>query len=117
MSLLSGTAYCNRTRKGCQTLCTGNGFPRTYCGARNRYICRRLLLGFASVFQHANGVLNFVSGYSGGDKSTVNHDTVSGGRAGHAVAVQVTYDPKVVCYGKLLRIYFSAAHGPTTLNR
>ena len=73
--------------------------------------------GVQGVFQHTNGVLNAVSGYSGGDKSSANYDTVSGGRTGHAEAVQVTYDPKVVSYGKLLQIYFSVAHDPTTLNR
>lgn len=62
-------------------------------------------------------MLNIVSGYSSGDKSTANYDTVSGGRTGHVVAEQVTYDPKVVSCGKLLRIYFSVTHGPTTLNR
>ena len=73
--------------------------------------------GVQGVFQHTNGVLNAVSGYAGGDKSTANYDTVSGGRTGHAEAVQITYDPKVVSYGKLLQIYFSVAHDPTTLNR
>ena len=36
---------------------------------------------------------------------------------GHAEAVQITYDPKVISYGKLLQIFFSVAHNPTELNR
>ena len=72
--------------------------------------------GVQGVFQHTNGVLNAVSGYSGGEKSTANYDTVSAGRSGHAEAVQITYDPKLITYGKLLQIYFSVAHDPTTLN-
>ena len=73
--------------------------------------------GVQAVFQHTKGVLNAVSGYAGGDKASANYDTVSSGRTGHAEAVQVSYDPKQISYGKLLQIYFSVAHDPTQLNR
>lgn len=73
--------------------------------------------GVQAVFQHTKGVLNAVSGYSGGDKSTAKYELIGSGRTGHAEAVQITYDPKQVTYGKLLQIYFSVAHDPTTLNR
>jgi peptide-methionine (S)-S-oxide reductase len=73
--------------------------------------------GVQAVFQHTKGVLNAVSGYAGGDKATANYDTVSSGRTGHAEAVQVSYDPKQISYGKLLQIYFSVAHDPTQVNR
>jgi peptide-methionine (S)-S-oxide reductase len=69
------------------------------------------------VFQHTKGVLNAVSGYAGGDKSTASYDMIGSGRTGHAESVQITYDPKQISYGKLLQIYFSIAHDPTTLNR
>jgi peptide-methionine (S)-S-oxide reductase len=54
---------------------------------------------------------------AGGEKSTATYAQIGSGRTGHAESVQVTYDPKVVSYGKLLQIYFSVAHDPTTLNR
>lgn len=73
--------------------------------------------GVQGVFQHTKGVLNAVSGYAGGDKSTAHYEMVGSGRTGHAESVQVTYDPKQVSYGTLLQIYFSVAHDPTTLNR
>ncbi len=73
--------------------------------------------GVQGVFQHTKGVLNAVSGYAGGDKSTASYDVVGSGRTGHAESVQITYDPKQISYGKLLQIYFSVAHDPTTLNR
>jgi peptide-methionine (S)-S-oxide reductase len=73
--------------------------------------------GVQAVFQHTRGVLSAVSGYSGGDKSTAKYELIGSGRTGHAEAVQVTFDPKQVSYGKLLQIYFSVAHDPTTLNR
>jgi peptide-methionine (S)-S-oxide reductase len=73
--------------------------------------------GVQAVFQHTNGVLNAVSGYAGGDKSTAKYELIGSGMTGHAESVQVTYDPKIVSYGRLLQIYFSVAHDPTTLNR
>ena len=73
--------------------------------------------GVQAVFQHTQGVLNAVSGYAGGDKATASYEMTSSGRTGHAESVQITYDPKQISYGKLLQIYFSVAHDPTTLNR
>jgi peptide-methionine (S)-S-oxide reductase len=73
--------------------------------------------GVQAVFQHTKGVLNAVSGYSGGDKNTAQYETVGSGMTGHAEAVQITYDPKQVSYGKLLQIFFSVAHDPTQYNR
>ena len=73
--------------------------------------------GVQAVFQHTAGVLNAVSGYAGGAKETANYTMVTSGQTGHAEAVQVTYDPRQVSYGKLLQIFFSVAHDPTQLNR
>ncbi|WP_425197147.1 peptide-methionine (S)-S-oxide reductase MsrA [Polaromonas sp.] len=73
--------------------------------------------GVQAVFQHTRGVLSAVSGYAGGDKASARYSMIGSGRTGHAEAVQITYDPKLVSYGKLLQIYFSVAHDPTQLNR
>jgi peptide-methionine (S)-S-oxide reductase len=72
--------------------------------------------GVQGVFQHIKGVNNAVSGYAGGAKDTASYETVSGGKTGHAEAVEVTFDPSQVSYGKLLQVYFSVAHNPTQLN-
>jgi peptide-methionine (S)-S-oxide reductase len=73
--------------------------------------------GVQAVFQHLNGVQQAVSGYAGGDRATADYETVSGGQTGHAESVQVTFDPGVVSYGEILRVFFSVAHDPTQLNR
>ncbi len=57
------------------------------------------------------------SGYAGDDQGTAHYELVGSGRTGHAESVQITYDPKQVSFGTLLRIHFSVAHDPTTLNR
>ena len=69
------------------------------------------------VFQHTAGVLNAVSGYSGGSKATANYTMIGTGTTGHAEAVEIKYDPKKISYGKLLQIFFSVVHDPTQLNR
>jgi peptide-methionine (S)-S-oxide reductase len=73
--------------------------------------------GVQGVFQHTAGVVNAVSGYAGGNKSTAKYDVVSTGTTGHAESVEIKYDPKRISYGKILQIYFSVAHDPTQLNR
>ncbi|THD63109.1 MAG: peptide-methionine (S)-S-oxide reductase MsrA [Bradyrhizobium sp.] len=73
--------------------------------------------GVQGVFQHTAGVVNAVSGYAGGNKSTARYDIVSTGSTGHAESVEIKYDPKKISYGKILQIFFSVAHNPTELNR
>ncbi|KAB0677769.1 peptide-methionine (S)-S-oxide reductase MsrA [Aureimonas leprariae] len=72
--------------------------------------------GVQGVFQHVKGVTSAVSGYAGGETKDPSYEAVSTGTTGHAETVKITFDPKVVSYGELLRIYFSVAHDPTTLN-
>lgn len=73
--------------------------------------------GQQGVFAHVKGVTKVVSGYSGGARETADYDQVSSGRTGHAESVQITFNPKEVSFGTLLRIYFSVAHDPTEVNR
>ena len=70
-----------------------------------------------AVFEIIEGVDDVISGYAGGTKETAKYDIVSTGRTGHAEAVLITHDPKRMSYGQLLKIFFSVAHDPTTLNR
>lgn len=73
--------------------------------------------GVEGVFSHVKGVKLVKPGYTGGPRSqSVTYDKVSTGRTGFAEAVRVTYDPKTVSYGTLMRIFFSVITDPTTLN-
>ena len=73
--------------------------------------------GVQSVFQRVKGVEKTVVGYSGGDAATANYRTVCGEGTGHAEAIEIVFDPAVVSYGTLLRVFFSVVHDPTQLNR
>lgn len=69
-----------------------------------------------AIFERVEGVTSSVSGYAGGSEENPTYKDVSYGRTGHAEAVQIIYDPKVVSYAKLLEVFF-ATHDPTQLNR
>ena len=73
--------------------------------------------GVQGVFQHVDGVTSAVSGYAGGAQDAAQYETVSTGRTGHAESVRITFDPRRISYGRLLRIFFAVAHDPTELNR
>lgn len=73
--------------------------------------------GVEAVFSHTRGVTSAVSGYHGGTARSAKYDVVSAGMTDHAEAVRVTYDPKIVRYDELLRIFFSVIADPTLKNR
>jgi len=73
--------------------------------------------GQQGVFEHVKGVTRVVAGYSGGEAKTATYDMVTTETTGHAESVQITFDPKLVSYGRLLQIFFSVAHDPTEINR
>ncbi len=73
--------------------------------------------GVQGVFEHVRGVKRAVAGYAGGPAGAADYETVSGGRSGHAEAVEITYDPGQISYGELLRIFFAVVHDPMQLNR
>lgn len=73
--------------------------------------------GIQAVFEHVRGVKSAVSGYAGGTTTGPSYEDVSSGSTGHAESVQVVFDPSQVSLGKLLEVFFSAAHDPTEKNR
>jgi peptide-methionine (S)-S-oxide reductase len=73
--------------------------------------------GVEAVFEHVKGVASVVSGYAGGAKADATYAKVSSERTGHAEAVRISYDPRLVSYSDLLKIFFRVAHDPTQLNR
>ena len=72
--------------------------------------------GMEAVFEQVKGVRSVTTGYAGGTRNSASYEQVSSETTGHAEAVRIVYDPAVVSYGTLLRVYFSVAHNPTELN-
>ncbi|MGD9588924.1 MAG: peptide-methionine (S)-S-oxide reductase MsrA [Pyrinomonadaceae bacterium] len=69
-----------------------------------------------AVFDDLEGVDDVVSGYSGGHKENPTYQEVCSETTGHAEVVQVRFDPAVLSYADLLRVFFTV-HDPTQLNR
>lgn len=72
--------------------------------------------GMQDVFQHVKGVKEALSGYTGGTANTAHYQMVSTGTTGQAESLEITYDPSVVTYGTLLRVFVSVAANPTELD-
>ncbi len=69
-----------------------------------------------AVYVDLKGVSKAESGYSGGVTPNPSYQAVCTGETGHAEVVQVTFDPEVISFDELLRVFFTI-HDPTTLNR
>jgi len=69
-----------------------------------------------AVYDRMQGVENVQSGYTGGQRPDPTYEAVCNGDTGHAEAVRITFDPKVVSYRDLLEVFF-VIHDPTTLDR
>jgi len=73
--------------------------------------------GTQAVFQRVKGVEKTTAGYAGGSAQTATYDQVTTETTGHAESLEIVFDPVKISYGTLLRVFFSAAHDPTQLNR
>ena len=69
-----------------------------------------------AVFERLRGVTSVVSGYAASEVANPSYEQVCSGRTGAAEAIQITFDPSIISYEKLLEIFWHV-HDPTTLNR
>lgn len=69
-----------------------------------------------AVFDELKGVVDVVSGYSGGHVPNPTYEQVCSKQTGHAEVVQITFDPSVISYREVLEVFFTI-HDPTTPNR
>lgn len=72
--------------------------------------------GVESTFRAVKGVKDVIVGYTGGRIAYPTYERVCVGDSGHAEAVRIWFDPKVVTYGDLLKVFFGC-HNPTTPDR
>jgi len=69
-----------------------------------------------AVFDDLKGVEDVVSGYSGGQTENPTYRQVCDGTTGHAEVAEIRFDPSVISFKDILRVFFSV-HDPTTMNR
>ena len=68
-----------------------------------------------AIFKRLKGIESVTSGYSGGTIENPSYEQVSSGTTGHAEAIQIELDPKIIPFEKILDVFMST-HNPTTLN-
>ncbi len=69
-----------------------------------------------AIFKRIKGVISVTPGYSGGPVENPTYEQVCSGTTGHAEAIQIEFDPKVISLETLFEVFFKL-HDPTTLNR
>jgi peptide-methionine (S)-S-oxide reductase len=69
-----------------------------------------------AIFSRVKGIKSVIPGYSGGKTNNPSYEQVCTGITGHAEAIQIEYDPKIISFEKILDIFWHT-HDPTTLNR
>jgi peptide-methionine (S)-S-oxide reductase len=69
-----------------------------------------------AIFSRVKGIKSVIPGYSGGTASNPSYEQVCTGKTGHAEAIQIKFDPRIITFEKILNIFWHT-HDPTTLNR
>ena len=69
-----------------------------------------------AIFSRVKGIKSVIPGYSGGSTNNPSYEQVCTGITGHAEAIQIQYDSKIISFEKILDIFWHT-HDPTTLNR
>ncbi|MFQ3340554.1 MAG: peptide-methionine (S)-S-oxide reductase [Flavobacteriaceae bacterium] len=85
-------------------------------GLKKAYFASGCFWCVEAVYESVMGVSEAYSGYAGGVTKNPNYNQIGTGKTGHAEAVEVIYDPKVVSFGTLIQVFFGS-HDPTTPNR
>lgn len=70
-----------------------------------------------AVYGRLRGVQSVTPGYAGGSASGANYQAVCTGKTGHAEVIEICFDPALISYGQLLKVFFSVAHDPTQVDR
>jgi peptide-methionine (S)-S-oxide reductase len=119
LTVLAGTLAC-RAGSGASAAVPSPMVDEAKAAARGKetaVVAGGCFWGIQAVFQHVKGVQSATAGYSGGTVKNPDYEMVSSGETGHAESVKIVYDPSLVTYGELLRVFFSVALDPTELNR
>ena len=119
LALLAGTA-CQQPAIAAEGIVAAPAAERTAKegkGLKTAIFAGGCFWGVEAVFSHMKGVTSAVSGYHGGTARQADYKLVSSGVTDHVEAVKVTYDPSVVRYDELLRVFFSVIADPTLKDR
>jgi len=112
-----GEKYTARDTRHCVNSISMNFIPaKTEKSSEVAIFASGCFWGTEYHFEKKNGVISTRTGYTGGTTDEVTYEEVCSGSTGHAEAVEVVFDPSVISYEELAKLYFNT-HDPTQLNR
>ena len=96
---------------GCNNKSTGSPVESPKKGDENIIMGKAVFAGgcfwcMESPFEKLDGVINVLSGYTGGDTENPTYEEVCSGTTGHAEAIEITYNPKKISYKELLDVFW-----------
>ncbi len=106
----------NSNSKNENTIAEATLQPKDLQGYETAYFASGCFWCVEAIFESVEGVKEVISGYSGGKEANPTYQQVGRGLTNHAEAVEVYYDPKVVSFETLVKVFFGS-HDPTTKNR
>jgi peptide-methionine (S)-S-oxide reductase len=92
-----------------------NEKPQNLDGLKKAYFASGCFWCVEAIFESVVGVKEAISGYAGGKEANPTYRQVSSGSTGHTEAVEVYYNPELVSYETLLKVFYGS-HNPTTVN-
>ncbi len=111
------SAQAQATKSATPTRSTAGFAPANLTGLAQATFAGGCFWAQEEAFEQLRGVRQVVSGYAGGTVANPTYEQVAGQETGHAEAVQIYYDPKLISYQQLADVFFTASHDPTQLNR
>lgn len=112
--LLSISAACkpsNENNKATEAIAQKELIPvevETINGMKRAYFASGCFWCVEAIYESVKGVKEVISGYSGGHTKNPTYESSNTGKTGHAEAVEVVYDPKVVSFATLVDVYFGS---------
>ena len=89
---------------------------KSYDGMSRAYFASGCFWCVETIYESLDGVKEVYSGYAGGSTVNPNYYQVISGKTGHAEAIEIIYDNKIISFDTLLKVFFDS-HDPTTPNR
>src|ERR1700693_3793741 len=82
--------------------------PSSYAGTKleKATLAGGCFWSMESSFEKVKGVVDVISGYSGGHRKNPTYEEVEGGGTGHMESVEITYDPSKISYSQILDVFW-----------
>jgi peptide methionine sulfoxide reductase msrA/msrB len=113
--VFEGEQFTAKNTRHCVNSISLNFEPNTSSAYKTAYFAGGCFWGVEYHFEHLDGVISAVSGYMGGDEQRIKYEDICTGTTGHYEVVEVTYNPNIINYEILVKLFFEI-HNPEQKN-